>query len=111
MAPSDPQVFAVHTVIQQDLTPAETFGKLVYINRRYVYTDEISDDGLPREHMNHLIEAVRSFRPDRDYLLIAGDHLQIVAMSALLARAYKQFRVLRFDREIGGYVPVLIDAR
>src|SRR5688572_17978237 len=108
--PDDPQVFAVHSVAQQDLTPAENSGKLVYINRRYVYSDEIQE-GLPSAHMDRLIEAVRGFKPSRDYLLIAGDHLQIVAMAALLARAYKQFKVLRYDRELGGYVPVLIDAR
>lgn len=106
-APS--KVLVVHKV-QDDLTPAENFGQLIFVNSRYVYGDEIEDE-LPKQFRDRLVEAVRGFRPDDDYLLIVGDHLQVVTMSALLARAYKRFRVLRYDRQLKGYFPVLIDAR
>lgn len=106
-----PRVFVVHPTPQNDLKPAENFGELEYINRRYVYGDEIDEGMLPSDVADRLVDAVRRFRPDLDYLLIAGDHLQIVTIAAYLARAHKRYQVLRFDREAGGYIPVWVDAR
>lgn len=109
---SSPRVYVAHPVPQNDLSPAENFGELTYVTHRYVYGDEVRDDGvIPTSHNTRLVEAVRKFRPDEDYLLIAGDHLQVVLLSAYLARTYKRFRVLRYDREAQGYIPVWVDAR
>jgi len=94
---------------RQDLTPAENFGELVFINSRYVYGDEM-EEGIPKQFRDRLVEAVRKFRPEDDFMLITGDHLQVVTLAALLARAHKRFRVLRYDRQLRGYLPVLIDA-
>jgi hypothetical protein len=54
---------------------------------------------------------VDKFDIEADFLLIAGDHLQLIAMSALLSERWGAFRVLRFDRQAQGYVVVNIEAR
>lgn len=106
-----PRVYCVNRT-NDDLSAANNFGRLEFINSRYVFADEISDDTfeMPALYRDKLIAAVRRFAPERDYLLIAGDHLQLVTMAALLARAYKRFMVLRYDREAKAYFPVAVDA-
>jgi len=112
MSKNHPRVFVVHPTPKNDLSPAENFGELHYINHRYIYGDEMSEAGtIPSTPNTNLVEAVRRFRPDIDYLLIAGDHLQVVIASAYLARAYQRFQVLRYDRQLAGYLPVWVDAR
>lgn len=102
------RVYVVHRV-NDDLSPAEAFGRLVYVNPRYVYGDEIADDGtMPQTFSSNLASAAREFQPITDFLLIAGDHLQVMALSALLARRYRRFRVLRYDRQLKGYFPVVV---
>lgn len=104
-----PKVWVVHRVVE-NLKPAKNFGELVFINHRYVYVDEIgNNDQLPPNFWNPLAEAARDFNPKTDYLLIVGDHLQIIILSAMLARVHKRFQVLRYDRQAAGYFPVVID--
>lgn len=102
-------VYAVHKV-REDLSQAENFGELIYINRRYVFGDEI-EQTLPRTFLQRLAHAAAQFRPADDFLLIAGDHLQLMVMCSMLSGLHRQFRVLRYDRIAKGYFPVLLDAR
>ncbi len=92
-----------------DVTPALSYGDVEYVNAKYVYSDELNGDLLPDEVLKNMYRAVDNFDPGHDYLLIAGDHLQLVAMSALLADRWGNFSVLRYDREAGGYVKVTIE--
>jgi len=109
-------VFVVHPV-RDDISQALRFGELRYVTKGYVYGDEldntyeespnIGDWCLPADDRQALYAAAAGFNPSVDYLLIAGDHLQLVAFVAMLA-ARGSFRVLRFDRKISDYIPVLI---
>jgi hypothetical protein len=99
-----------------DMTSAEKFGKLEYINRRYVYGDELrefvdpvhdtSSNVIPVQFERNLLDAAFKFDPKGDYLLIAGDHLQLLSLVAMLAQRHGSFSVLRYDRNIDDYVPV-----
>lgn len=103
-------VLAVHPVHDKDLTGALRYGEVSYINNRYVYADELGDDGsLPDEPHRRLLAAAGHFDPARDYMLIAGDHLQMVALAAALGRRCEAFNALRYDREARGYVSVKIE--
>lgn len=101
-------VLAVHPIKDADLTPASVYGEIEYINKRYVYSDELEGNRIPQPFVSRMEKAVDGFDPGHDYLLIAGDHLQIVAMSALLADRWGDFKVLRYDREAKGYVEIEI---
>lgn len=101
-------VLAVHPLSDKDVSAALIYGELQYVNRRYIYPDELDGDRLPAEFKKRMLVAVDRYDPDHDYLLIAGDHLQIVAMSALLAMRWGEFKVLRFDREAKGYLVALV---
>lgn len=103
-------VWAVHPTGHRTANISE-FGTVVYINDRYIYADELNNDGeLPISFQRNLVTASHSFRFDRDYVLIDGDHLQLVALSALLGFRLQRFRVLRWDRTVNAYVPATVSA-
>ena len=102
------KVFAVNPV-KHDLSSAERYGKIVYISRRYVYGDEIDESHrIPDVVRRVMADAVDRFDPKTDYLLLAGDQLQLAAMCAMLGRRYGCVRVLRYDKIAAGYFEVLL---
>lgn len=103
-------VFVVHPINSNGVSieDARRFGEVRYVNDRFAYSDEIADQQLPPMFRKALNEAAREFNYDDDYLLIAGDHLQLVALSALLGSLYPSFSVLRWVRDANAYMPVRI---
>lgn len=91
-----------------DMKPIEAYGKLEIINSRFIYSDEIIGERLPPEFIDKLDRAAATFAPERDFLVLGGDHVQFVYFAAVLGSHYSQFRVLRWDRPARGYVPVYI---
>jgi len=103
-------VWVVNTV-SWSLDSALQFGDLRYINGKYIYADALlPDGGIPNGFFDNMVAAVEQFDPSTDYLLIVGDHLQLLQMTALLTHAYSKFRALRYDRQAQGYFPVTIEA-
>jgi hypothetical protein len=107
-------VFAVHEVLD-DLSAAHKFGEIRYVNRYYIHGDELErgllspDSGdwtIPNGYRVNMERAVAEFNPEADYLLIAGDHLQLLALAAMLTARHSTFMVLRYDRKIKDYIPV-----
>lgn len=95
--------------VKEDLRAAEALGSLVFINQRYVYTDEITEtQTLPRSFHWHMTQAAELFLPSRDYLMLVGDYSQQAQMVSLLTRRNVSFRALRWDREAAGYATILI---
>lgn len=91
-----------------DISSALTYGDVKYVNHRYIYADELDGDRPPRGFKENVDLAADGFQPKKDYLLIAGDHLQLVMISAALSERYTGFYVLRYEREAKGYIPVMI---
>lgn len=105
-----PVVWVMHPA-RIDLSSAGRFGSFEYVNDHYVYADQIRPDGsLPAEQQKRLVEAADDFNPATDYLLIAGDHLQIVAFAALLGKRWGTFRVLRYSNSSQTYFEAKIEA-
>lgn len=103
-------IFAVCQV-RDDISSALRFDPQIrYVNHRYVNGDEIESERLPGEFAANLVRAADEFDPDHDYLLMAGDHLQQLAFSAMLSIRYEAFRVLRWDRREQAYFPVRIQS-
>ena len=113
-------VFIVHPV-RDDLSPALKFGGFRFINHRYINGDELVVNGdkiptfnempgvnwvIPTSFDRNMRNAALDFHPGTDYLLIAGDHLQLLAMTGVLFSWYPSFLVLRYDRRISEYIPV-----
>ena len=126
-------VFIVHPV-RDDLSPALKFGDFRFINQRYINADELDRAPpyytrsytdfapdlvdplaittveytwtIPHSFNRNMSDAALDFVPATDYLLIAGDHLQIVAMTGVLFSWFPSFSVLRYDRRINEYIPV-----
>lgn len=106
-------VYAVHPLGKAvDVSTALVYGNLKYINRRYVYSDEIGEGNrAPSQVEEAILTAADDFRPQNDYLLIAGDHLQMLMLAVALSTRHGEFNVLRFDREAAGYISVKIGER
>lgn len=102
-------VYAVHPITEKDVSAALIYGDVEYINARYVYIDEVEKEKIPEAFYNKMLKVVDRFDPENDFLLIAGDHLQLIVMAAELSARWGRFRVLRFDRQAGGYAAILID--
>lgn len=100
-------IFSVHPV-KDDLSSALQYGPLTYINERYVYGDEIDQQNIPSAVAQKLEQAAAAFDPQTDFLLIVGDHLQLIQFSAMLASYQSWFRVLRYDRQAQGYLPIKV---
>lgn len=105
-------VLVVHPISNKDvnISSAEAYGDLRFVNKGYVFIDEVENEQLPPAFVNNMLRAVDAFDPEEDYLLIAGDHLQLIALSALLADRWGRFKVLRYDREARGYASIEIHA-
>jgi hypothetical protein len=97
---------------RDDLSDAERYGEIKFINLSYVYPDEMQDNGeLPQAVMDNIQRCADDFHIARDYLVIVGDHVQLLAMTAALAQRCAWFRVLRYDRQEKAYFPVVIRGR
>lgn len=102
-------VYVVHELPPKvDVSSAAVYGDLVYVNHRYIFADELKNDRPPKGFADNVFKAAANFNPKKDYLLIAGDHLQLVMMAAELSGMHDGFYVLRYEREAKGYVPVQI---
>lgn len=101
------KVFVVHPVLD-NITAAAQYGQFQYVCKRYVYPDEIEGELLPDGVKTKIEEAARSYRPGLDYVLLVGDHLQIVALVWAVSKLHRGLTVLRYDRKAGGYYPVWI---
>lgn len=107
-------VWVLHPV-EHDLSAAEEFGTIRYIADRYVYIDQLGENGeLPRENNMRLDAVASQFDTGKDYFLLVGDQLQSAVFIAKLIYHHLDewigcsFRVLRYDKKAGGYAPVLI---
>lgn len=104
-----PTVWAVHDV-RDDISPALGFGPIRFINERYVNGDELEQDPagwiLPHMFRRRMHDAATEFDATEDYLLIAGDHLQLLAFTAILFGRFSSIFVLRYDRRLSEYIPV-----
>lgn len=116
-------VWAVHP-IKYDVSAANRFGKINYINRGYVFGDElivdaelglaagVEDEGvcimwtLPGKCLINMRRCVDDFKPGVDFLLIIGDHLQLMQLTAMLLIKHPYIDVLRYDRKVSDYIPV-----
>jgi len=103
-------IYIVHPLRNIDISAALPYGEPYYINTRYVYPDEIGEDGrIPSPFRTNIYAAASRFDPAKDYLLIgAGDDLQLTEFIAVLSSYGNAFRVLRYDRKAEGYLPVTI---
>lgn len=97
-------------IVTDDISKAEAFGDIKNINYRYVFGDEIEHEQIPMPVLKQMQRCADEFDPDEDFLLIAGDHLQLIAFAAMLAARHNYFRVLRWDRKAEGYLPVQINS-
>ena len=111
--PKTSTVWVVHPV-SVDVSAARVWGSVAYVSQGgYIYTDELtktaSDYFLPPVRASRdAIDMMSKFDPLKDYVLIAGDHLQMMIVTAKLTRLFDKFVALRYDRKAEGYVPVLI---
>lgn len=108
--------WVVHPV-KEDLSALSAWGTTIFINSGYTYADDLEDESLPHGVIAGLDDAAQRFDFADDFLVINGDHVQQMALLAMLVtrRNLESFdeysrvpsiRVLRYDRKADGYVAV-----
>lgn len=101
-------VFVVNRT-NDDISAALKWGDVRYVNHRYINGDELADGNrIPVEFEENMSKAAQEFKCGQDYLLICGDHLQLLAFASMLAQDCPYYRVLRWDRREQAYYPVEI---
>lgn len=101
-------VFVVHEV-EGDVTDAQRFGEIRYVNHRYINADELDGERLPTQFVQNMLNAAIDFNNRSDFVLITGDHLQLIAFTSMLVPGRRFYRVLRWDRREKAYFPAMIE--
>lgn len=103
-------IYVVHPIRERnvDITPALCWGELRFINKQYLFADDLDDDHPPQPMLDALQRCAEVFNPKTDFVLIAGDHAQLIIFSAMLAVRHPYFRMLRYDRQAQAYYPVRV---
>lgn len=99
-------VWIVHP-LTLDLLPAQRWGQIRFINSGYLEASFLAEHGkLPKDPAERILGAATEFDKLTDYVLFAGDHVQLMQFCFFLAEQGKEFQMLRWDRESEGYYPV-----
>lgn len=112
MYSNPPRVFAVQqptgrddsgrVVPSMDLTPAETFGDLIFVLREQ--ENPFSD---PQGTLDRIVECLRDNEfCEHDWVLLVGNPVLIGLMSIAAIGLSDKFRVLQWKRAAGVYAPV-----
>lgn len=100
--------------LRKSIEPASNFGEFRYANKFYIHGDELERSGndnlIPTGYRVNMERVAEAFNPDVDYLLIAGDHLQLLALTAILIGRHGYLTVLRWDRNMSEYIPVRLSS-
>jgi len=106
------RVWMIHPVANINITDARRFGTICYVSPQgdYLFGDEVEDLAIPEFKRREMQFCVDEWNPDNDFLLLAGDHAQLIILGAMLAKRYSRFYMLRFDRNTRGYFPLRVDA-
>lgn len=106
-------VFIPHST-KDDISAARQFGEIAYVNQYYIHGDELErhDDRnfIPRGYRANMQRVLVEFRPEEDYVLMVGDHLQLLALVCAVCSKFGYVTVLRWDRQIQGYIPVTLSS-
>lgn len=98
-------VWVMHPV-KQDLIKAERYGSLRYINSYFTCMDDLVRGMLMPSMLERMNCAANELDPDRDWVLLVGDHAQLMQFVFFLGEKRKQPRLLRWDRRAFAYYPV-----
>lgn len=103
-------VWLIHPVPDLNINDAKRFGELrcVAPEGRYLFGDQVDDLAIPDFMRQELQACAEVFDPDNDFLLLAGDHAQLIILGAMLTARHGKFTMLRFDRLQRGYFPIKV---
>jgi len=105
------RVWMIHPVPNIDVADAKRFGSINYVSPKgeYLFGDEVEDLAIPEFKRREMLACVGDWDPNNDFLLLAGDHAQLIILGAMLARRYSYFYMLRYDRQTRSYFPLRVD--
>lgn len=104
-------VFVVQRDRTKNFSDAENFGApLLFLTGRSFYPDTVREDVVKARRM---IEAgLDQFQEDRDFVLLNGDPVATVMVTAaLIARGVRSAVFLKWDRENRAYYKVDVNLR
>lgn len=94
--------------VGHDFSPAEEFGEVVFLTK-----DDFNNmkNSLSNKHLlMELRHKLKSYVPERDWLVIAGSPYVAAAVFTLLGLAHhRQVRILRWDNRDRVYRPMYLE--
>lgn len=92
---------------RKDITDLERYGEVRVVAWRYPFPD---DEAPAREPMQLLAAALTDYNPITDWVALVGSYVHIAAAMFILGQQRTNpIRLLVYDREMGGYYPVVLN--
>lgn len=95
--------------VRFDFSDLRRFASIVerIVDKATIFPDEDVDPICFGDLIGTRLTDMR-FKPDRDYVVIAGDSLIATAVSMIIGRHYNGVTFLRWDNQMRGYWPCRI---
>lgn len=107
------KVFAVQEVPHINYSDAERYGDIYFLARHEIRGSR-GNGGLNREIQKGIQSTlIGSYNPLTDYILLCGDPIAIgvsIHTALTLAKEHGKIQVLKFDKTIGRYSDIEIEA-
>lgn len=100
-------VFVVQENNRLDYSPAEEFGDVVFMTAEEYKPVKSSLRNV--EILQRIRAMMRTFDPERDYLVLTGNPVAIGFAFHLAASRYNSFRCLQWDRFSGQYKQLMFE--
>lgn len=86
-----------------NLTPALKFGNIEILADR-----DIPLFRNPKSAVIKIVKNLETYNPDEDYILMAGDPLNIAATISHVMDKFGECRCLKWDRQNRQYLPIIL---
>lgn len=88
-----------------NLSHATQYGEFVFVNKTDypTWNHDVTDDFI-----NNMSKVLSAYNSEDDYLLMIGDPISIGLAFVLLSQRHEVLRLLKWDRQSGKYLPIVI---
>jgi hypothetical protein len=103
------KVFIIQDDGRRDFRPAEQWGELIPLLSKDAHPDDAEERAAKMQRIIHNKLFSNDYDPDRDFILLTGDPVAIVAMGLYIGTSFESkytIRVLKYDRETNSYYPI-----
>lgn len=117
-SPNQCRALIPHWIQGLDYAALDRYARsTIFIHNKSLYADDLDWSRDTRSHgydgATIELEQLQTLRfdPEHDYIVLSGDSLRLILMTALIGRVYGKFCALRYDKHVSMYWPYCVDVR